>query len=214
VLLLRLALAAKAAGDGRAGACQRELAARFDAARQRGDTSHRKEEARFALALQGDAARALPLARRNFAVQREPADARVLLEAALAAREPAAAEPALDWMAARHRERGAAPLAAAGEGACDERHLSRHLLVAVACLLWPRPALAHKPSDSYLTPGRATAHVTGRWDIALRDLDFALGLDADGDGRSPGARCAARHADIAAYALARLVCRPTASPVR
>ena len=41
----------------------------------------------------------MPLASANYALQREPADARVLLEAAVAAREPAAAEPALRWLA-------------------------------------------------------------------------------------------------------------------
>ena len=41
---------------------------------------------------------ALDLARRNFTVQREPADARVLLETALAADDAAAAQPALAWM--------------------------------------------------------------------------------------------------------------------
>jgi hypothetical protein len=100
VLLLRLAIAAKAAGDPRAAAFASELAARFDAARRRGDTSHRKEESRFVLALQGQPALALQLAQQNWAVQREPADARILLEAALAQRDAAAAQPVLDWMAA------------------------------------------------------------------------------------------------------------------
>jgi hypothetical protein len=99
VLLLRLALAARAAGDARAPAHAQELQARFDAARRRGDTTHRKEEARFALALQGDAQRALVLARENWAEQREAADARILLEAALAARDAAAAAPVLQWLA-------------------------------------------------------------------------------------------------------------------
>ncbi|UUX95743.1 hypothetical protein [Aquabacterium sp. J223] len=98
-LLLRLALAAQATGSPRLPELRRELAARFDAARQRGDTTHEKEEARFALELLRDAPRALALAQRNYALQREPADARVLLEAALAARQPAAAEPALRWLA-------------------------------------------------------------------------------------------------------------------
>ncbi len=99
VLLLRLALAAKAAGDPQAAGSARELQARFDAARLRGDTSHRKEEARHALALRGDAVLALKLARENWAEQREPADARVLLESALAARDRAAAQPVLRWLA-------------------------------------------------------------------------------------------------------------------
>jgi len=99
VLLLRLALAARAAGDAQAAAHQRTLQARFDAARLRGDTSHRKEEARHRLVLLGDAAGALPLARENFAGQKEPADALLLLQAALAARDKAAAGPALQWLA-------------------------------------------------------------------------------------------------------------------
>ena len=98
VLLLRLALAAKAAGDPRTEGWSRDLAARFAAARVRGDTTHEKEEARFVLVLQGDPVRALALARSNYAVQREPADARILLEAAIAAGQPAAAAPALDWL--------------------------------------------------------------------------------------------------------------------
>jgi len=77
----------------------RELAARFDAARARGDTTHRKEESRFVLAIGHDAARALALAQANYAQQRELADARILLEAALAARQRTAAEPVLQWMA-------------------------------------------------------------------------------------------------------------------
>lgn len=98
LLLLRLALAAKAAGAPELAKWQADLAARFDAARRRGDATHEKEESRFVLALQGDAARALDLAQRNYAIQREPADARALLEAALAAAKPEAAKPALDWL--------------------------------------------------------------------------------------------------------------------
>ncbi|MBK6469958.1 MAG: hypothetical protein IPF94_04230 [Betaproteobacteria bacterium] len=104
VLLLRLALSARLAGDARAPRLADELAARFAAARQRGDSTHEKEESRFLLALRGDTARALVLAQQNWAVQREPADARVLLEAALAARDPAAAAPVLAWMAASRIE--------------------------------------------------------------------------------------------------------------
>lgn len=108
LLLLRLALAAKALGDPRLGAWQNDLAARFAAAGLRGDTVHQKEESRFVLGVlaadRGKAPdslqRALRLARANYAVQREPADARILLEAAVAARQPDAAAPVLQWMAA------------------------------------------------------------------------------------------------------------------
>jgi len=98
VLLLRLALAARLANDPRAAQWASELSARFDAARARGDRTHEKEESRFALALRGDATRALRLAVANHELQREPADARVLLEAAVAARSRAAAAPVLQWL--------------------------------------------------------------------------------------------------------------------
>lgn len=66
-------------------------------------------------------------------------------------------------------------------------------------------AAAHKPSDSYLTLQPGGQGLVGQWDIALRDLDHAIGLDADGDGAITWAEVKARHADIAAYAAARLV---------
>jgi Tfp pilus assembly protein PilF len=99
LLLLRLAIAAKATNAPQRTAWTGDLAARFDAARLRADKVHQKEEARFALQLQGDAAKALALAAENYAVQREPVDARVLLEAAVAAKQPQAAEPVLKWLA-------------------------------------------------------------------------------------------------------------------
>ena len=57
-----------------------------------------REESRFHLRLLGDAQGALQLAQRNWDVQREPADARVLLEAALAANDRRAAQPVIDWL--------------------------------------------------------------------------------------------------------------------
>lgn len=77
----------------------RELQARFDAAALRGDSVHQREQARYELHLRGDAKAALALAQRNWAVQKEPADLRILLEAALQAADRAAAGPALAWMA-------------------------------------------------------------------------------------------------------------------
>jgi Tfp pilus assembly protein PilF len=98
VLLLRLALAAKALRAPALAGWESDLAARFAAARLRGDKLHQKEESRFRLGVQGQVQPALALARENYALQREPADARVLLEAAVAARQPEAAEPVLAWM--------------------------------------------------------------------------------------------------------------------
>ena len=81
-------------------------------------------------------------------------------------------------------------------------------------LVWAPPAAdAHKPSDSYLSITQAdNGALTGRWDIALRDLDFAIGLDADGDGAITWREVRAKHADIAAYALARLALRGDDQP--
>ncbi|ULA64120.1 MAG: TPRREGION domain-containing protein [Nitrospira sp.] len=97
-LLLRLALAEHALGLEAAGDHASLLAARFAAGRERGASAHAREEARFALVLLQDPQQALSLARANWTVQREPADARILLESALATGDPQAAEPVLDWL--------------------------------------------------------------------------------------------------------------------
>ena len=79
----------------------------------------------------------------------------------------------------------------------------------LALLLVTTGAWAHKPSDSYLmlrveAAAAGGAGMTGQWDIALRDLDVVLGLDADGDGQITWGEVRTRHAEIAAFALARL----------
>jgi HupE / UreJ protein len=86
--------------------------------------------------------------------------------------------------------------------------MGRLLIVATAALALLAPAAsAHKPSDSYLSLSAGERQVTGRWDIALRDLEHALGLDRDGDGAITWGEVRARQRDIAAYALARLALR-------
>ena len=67
------------------------------AAAERGDRIHLREEARFALEVEADPPRALRVARDNWNVQKELADARLLAKAAVAAREPAAAEALVAW---------------------------------------------------------------------------------------------------------------------
>ncbi len=74
----------------------------------------------------------------------------------------------------------------------------------VASILWAATALAHKPSDSYLWLHQSGSSVEGQWDIALRDLDYAIGLDANNDGAITWGELRARHDAIASYALARL----------
>jgi tetratricopeptide (TPR) repeat protein len=97
--LLRLAIAAKAAGDPRATAWSALLSEGFALARATGNALHLREEARFTLEVLGDAQRAVDLALRNWAVQKEPADARVLLAAALAAERPRAVDAVVAFIA-------------------------------------------------------------------------------------------------------------------
>src|SRR5258708_35327423 len=73
-------------------------------------------------------------------------------------------------------------------------------------LLWlvASAAAAHKASDSYLTLERHGAEIAGQWDIALRDLDAAITLDANGDGEITWGEVRAKNTAITAYALSRL----------
>ncbi|MEM7355893.1 MAG: HupE/UreJ family protein [Acidobacteriota bacterium] len=78
-------------------------------------------------------------------------------------------------------------------------------LLSLLCLAWPTVASAHKPSDSFLTLRLEEQSLHGEWDIALRDLEHALGLDLDQDGQITWGELESRHAAIADYALARLL---------
>lgn len=97
-LALRLALAAKALGDTATVARLRaDLSERFALAEARSDAAHTREQTMMALHLDDDPKSALQLAIRNWQVQREVADAALLLEAAARNRMPVAAEPVRQW---------------------------------------------------------------------------------------------------------------------
>ena len=50
--------------------------------------------------------------------------------------------------------------------------------VALVCVLWfPLSLHAHAPSDTFLSFTLTATNVSGRWEIKLRDLQHALGLD-------------------------------------
>ena len=72
------------------------------------------------------------------------------------------------------------------------------------CALSAMSAMAHKASDSYLVLNVNGQQLSGQWDIALRDIDFAIGLDANSDGDITWGEVRARHTDISAWALGRL----------
>lgn len=77
-------------------------------------------------------------------------------------------------------------------------------LLVFAFMLNASVAFAHKPSDSYLTLAVDGKQIQGQWDIALRDLDFAIGLDSNLDGNVDWGEVKAKHEEITAYGLARL----------
>src|SRR5262245_17566474 len=81
---------------------------------------------------------------------------------------------------------------------------TRLWILALALVLTAAPAAAHKPSDSYLAFRVEDATVHVQWDIALRDLEYAIGIDADEDGAITWEELRSRHEAISAYALARL----------
>ncbi len=99
-LLLRLAYAETALGLPTAALRIKALEDRFSEASLRGEQLHLQEEARFRLHLKSDARAAMRLAAENWKTQREPRDAAILLEAALASGDKTVARPALDWLAA------------------------------------------------------------------------------------------------------------------
>lgn len=100
IIVLRQAIAAKRLGDPRLAQWQAILADRFDANQSSGNRVHLREEARFLLDVRDEVHAALPLALENFTVQKEPADAELLLRIAIALKDNNAAQPAVDHIKA------------------------------------------------------------------------------------------------------------------
>lgn len=97
-LLLRRALADRQLQASQAASSKAALADRFAALHARGDRVHLREEARYTLMLAGDADAALALALDDWAIQKEPLDARIALECAIAAGRPRAADGIVEWI--------------------------------------------------------------------------------------------------------------------
>ena len=98
-LLLRYAEALKMAHSKEAAGQIQVLKKTFAAAALRGDTVHQREQSRFELRLMHDPKRALDLAKKNWQVQKEPADARIYLEAAIAMNDKDAIAIITNWIA-------------------------------------------------------------------------------------------------------------------
>jgi hypothetical protein len=81
------------------------------------------------------------------------------------------------------------------------------VLSALPLLLAAPFAEAHSASDAYLTLSVDAADdsiLHGQWDIALRDLDFVLALDDDGDGELTWGEVKRHQATIERYAYEQL----------
>lgn len=105
-LLLRLALAQSRLDPASSDTVKwvDQLRERFQAVRARGEAIHRREEARFELQLLHHPSTALLLAQENWKVQREPADLKILLEAALAAGDTRTVDQLKQWAAQNEYE--------------------------------------------------------------------------------------------------------------
>ena len=82
--------------------------------------------------------------------------------------------------------------------------IRRLLLVLLACGLPGAGAWAHNFSTSYLTIAANGPKLQVRWEIAVRDLDAAVGLDANDDGNITWGELKAKLPEVDAYALSRL----------
>jgi hypothetical protein len=78
------------------------------------------------------------------------------------------------------------------------------VLAALVALMTMQAAHAHKSSDAYLQLDAGPEQLDLRWDIALRDLDVALDLDTDGDGRLTWREVKEGLPRIERYALPRI----------
>lgn len=77
----------------------------------------------------------------------------------------------------------------------------------IACFflcVWSAFASAHKPSDSYLSIKIEGGHLSARWDIALRDLEFAIGLDNNDDGAITWGELRSKAPELSQYVFSRL----------
>src|SRR5580765_7914504 len=81
---------------------------------------------------------------------------------------------------------------------------ARRIAVLLALATCAGGTMAHKSSDSYLQLDARPGALALRWDIALRDLDVALDLDADADGKLTWGEVRTAWPRIEAYATARL----------
>jgi hypothetical protein len=89
---------------------------------------------------------------------------------------------------------------------------SRRFMLLIAAALVATPARAHKPSDSYLRIARDAGQLRVEWDIALKDLEYVIGLDADRNGEITWGELKDRQGAFVDHALRRLHLSADAQP--
>jgi hypothetical protein len=89
----------------------------------------------------------------------------------------------------------------------------RALACGLAALCLWLDAHAHKPSDAYLAIRAQDTRIEIQLDLALRDLEYVLGLDADANHQITWGELKARHADIVRYVSERLRIQADSDPL-
>jgi Tetratricopeptide repeat len=103
-LLLRLAIAGRRLAAPEATRWVHTYEERRRAAERDGDSAHQREQALYLLEVRADVPAALEYARRNWAVQREPADLRIYARAAASAHSAADCAQLAHWIEQMHYE--------------------------------------------------------------------------------------------------------------
>jgi HupE / UreJ protein len=93
-----------------------------------------------------------------------------------------------------------------------KRFVSAAAVIVALVIASLSPASAHKSSDSYLSLQLKGQKISGQWDVALRDLDYALGLDVNNDGIITWGELRGLQSPIASYLLAHLTLQSDGNP--
>src|SRR5262245_6890452 len=87
-----------------------------------------------------------------------------------------------------------------------------HRIVLAWLLVTATVASAHEPSRSVLSLSVTESELSGRLDLSLRDLEEAVGLDADGNAAITWGELEVREPAIVEYASPRLRISSAATP--
>lgn len=87
------------------------------------------------------------------------------------------------------------------------------LILGVLFLSTTRPASAHIQSTAYLNLRTSATGTVGEWQVSLRDLEDAVGLDSDDDGVLTWGELLNRKEAVVAYLFSRLHVQADGQPV-